>query len=455
MGGRRTHLALAALALLLAALLAALLLAPLTRESTGAGDAAMLPDGDGTPEMITDINVGTLAALALVNRSGSIAMMVQDGELEMIDAPGQMSASAMMALLYRLAHMPAAQNLGEVSDWAPYGLEDYEAAAVLLDLSGDRVRLFLGDAAPFDAGWYLRREGDDHLYLVDEITARMMRRTVDDLRDLQLFPSLPSERFSELTRVRLDRPDGVLEVRGAQQGGAVVFALAQPFEAALSWQLVVSELAAPIASLRAQRVVNEDGELARYGLLGDAAITLTVEAGGERTTLLFAPADEETFYCANAAQGTVVTVRREDASFLSCDAFSLMEDTLYPRRVADVDSVSIASADVRATLLISGQGTMLRGAIEGRELGQAQTVALYRALTLLPPAQPLGEGDALTGQPLLTLSISLKDGEVDVVELLSVSDRRYAVVINGEASFATYTAAVQEIIRAARQALGS
>ena len=73
---------------------------------------------------------------------------------------------------------------------------------------------------------------------------------------------------------------------------------------------------------------------------------------------------------------------------------------------------------------------------------------------MLPPAQALEEGAAVAGEPVLRLGIVLRDGTTDELALIPVSERRCAVMINGEVHMTTYTSTVEEIIRVSAQAFG-
>jgi len=446
---RRTNAALALLAAALAVCLACLL--------QGRGDQAELqPDAQAAQQtMITDISVGTLTAAALSSDGGSTALMVSGDQVILLDAPqgAAISDQLLKAFLYRMAHMPADAVLGRIGDPAEYGFDEYTAAVVLLRLGGSRTRLFLGSQAPFDTRWYLMREGDDTLYLVDEMTAQMMRYTADDFRLLDLFPSVPSGGLSSINRLTLSAGERNLDIYGLVRDGAVYFYMAQPYDTLLSWERVVDVLISPLAMLDKAAYVSGDVSPAKYGLYGPDAIRLTTVIDGKESTLLFAPADEAHYYCARKGANDVVLVRREDAAFLETQAMDLMDSTLYTRSAADVDSVRIYAGEQSGEMTITGAGTMLRSRIGSNLLDQAQTVELYDKLTMLPPAQALDAGLTIAGDPILEMHFVLKDGTTDRIALIPVNERRCAVVINGEAAFATYTATVQEIIRVCRQVL--
>ena len=405
--------------------------------------------------MITDMSVGSLAAAALSSGGASTALMISGDQILLLDAPqgASISDQLLKAFVYRMAHMPAQRVLGTVGDPAEYGFDDYTAAVALLGVDGSRTRLFLGSEALFDSGWYLMREGDESLYLVDDITAQMMRYTADDFRLLDLFPAISAGGLASVNRLMVASAGQVMDIYGLVSEGAVYFYMAQPYDCLLSWERVAGMLISPLSALQKAAYVSGDVSPAKYGLYDTDAIRLTTVIDGRETTLLFAPADEAHYYCAKKGGNDVVLVRREDAAFLETQAADLMDATLYARSAADVDAVRVYTKDFSGEMTISGAGMMLRGRIGERSLEQAQTVDLYGRLTMLPPAEAVGAGQSISGEPLLEMHIALKDGTEDRISLIPVSERRCAVVINGEAAFSTYTAAVEEIIRVCRLAL--
>ncbi len=401
---------------------------------------------------ISDIHMGGLAGAALANAQGRIAFMIQDGEINILDAPSgvEFSDSIRKAFLYRMAHMSAVKSLGNVEDWKAYGLEDYRAAVALLLKDGNVVRLFLGDQAPFDSGWYLRREGDDSLYLVDDMTAEMMQYSIEDFRKLVVLPGNMNELITGLTRYTVRYRGEEMAIRCVVRDGAVHYILEKPFEAVLSWQTVQTEIFEPLVRLKSTGFVSEGIPGDKYGLTEDNAYTLTFEIAGQTIKLFFSPASENDFYCTREGSGQVILVDKQSVSFLDCSPTDLLDTTLYPGNAADMESVEIAAEDVEGKLEISGQGDLLHGYYNGVMIDQSETLSLFRALTMIPPAEPLDPSQELNGTSIVTLYFRQKDGTEDIVSLIPVSDKRCAVVINGASSFTTYMTAAKEMIRAAK-----
>lgn len=400
--------------------------------------------------MITDFHMGTVAGAALVNEKGGVALMIQNGEIEILDAPAELffSESNRKAFLYRMAHIPIKKNLGRAETWGQYGLESPRAKLTLFLTDGSRSTLTLGDRTPLEDAWYLKREGDDSLYLVDSVTARMMRYSLDDFREIDVLPAISPDLLKSFRRLRLTGGEKVLEIQGENQDGELRFFIKAPFEAALSWQTVTEKILVPLSKI-------ENLEFVRDGIpneKGDGPVReeyrMEIEVEGKARELLFVPADESTWYCKNTANGQVIIAGgTEIKNFLTCPAAEFLESTLYHANGADLAQVTVIAEGLKGELELRGQGELLRGYCGGKELNQSETIRFLEILTMLPPAEPLEEKALLETEAMLTLYFQRKTGTEDVVELIPISKRRCAVRINGSATFTTYTNTIEEIIR--------
>lgn len=403
--------------------------------------------------MVSDISAGAVAGMAVTNAGGMTAFVIQGKEIEVVDAPEgtEFSDSVKKAFLYQMAHMPAIRKMDTVDSLKKYGLEEYRAAVVLLLKDGSRERFFLGDPAPFDSGWYLRKENDENLYLVDNAIAEMMQYTVDDFRRITVLPEDMKSVASELTRLTLRHQGECMEIRCGRREGTAWYFLEKPYQVALNWQKVQSELLEPVSDLKCSGFVSEGASFEEYGFYSEDAYQLILETEENTWELFFLPTEENDFYCAETGNSQVVLISGEAASFLTCSPAELMDATLYPGNAADMESVEVSAEGISGTLRISGQGELLHSYCNEKLLSQAETIDLFETLTMLPPAEVFDSGEELSGKSLLTIYFKRKDGTEDIVNLIPVSERRCAVVMNGTASFTTYTATAEEILRVLRQ----
>lgn len=402
---------------------------------------------------ITETNVGGLNAAVLVHEDEMAAVYVYDGKIGLMDAGENIRLSERMlkAFLYQASHLNAARVFDEHEPWREYGLETPYATLILMGKDGTRQRIYIGDQAAYGEGRYVRAEGDERLYLLDGIGAEMMDYGPDDFRDIQIFPSLTTESLSKLTRITIEHGENRLDIRGVQKDGAILFIMEEPFHAALNWQAVTEKLVLPIAAVQKEAYISDAGMEHVDVFRQEDVYTLEMDLDGQRYRIVFAPSpDGQGLYCGRDGEPDIIRIKTESADFLNLTAADLMDGSLYTKKAADVADVTVSGDGFRGTLTLQGQGEQLCSFADQQRFNQAETIRLYRQFTMLPPAQRLDDGAALSRSPLVTLIFSLRDGTEDVVRCIPVSDGYCAVVINDEAAFTTYASAVREIVNAAR-----
>lgn len=409
------------------------------------------------PLMVTDFHMKKVVGAALINEKGSVALMVQDGEIEILDAPPEMVFSAFdrKAFLYQMAHLKAEKSFCSVNDWSQYGLGESEEKSelVLFLMDGSRIRLFLGDRAPIQDMYYLRKEGDDSLFLIGALPARMMMYSLNDFREENVLPDLSADCFADIRELTMHHGEEMWKIQGENKNGKVQFFLTEPVEVDLSWRTVTEKLFAPLAGIEKLEFVSDNYEEIFSQYREDEIYEIILNVKNEPRRLLFADkkeSDVHAYYCANPESGQVILVGGEQVEkVLQCSPMEFLGESLYSASVADMEMVTVIAEEFRGEMLIRGQGDTLRSTCSQTELGQEETIRFFETLTMLPPAEPIEFGRKLDEERLLTLYFTRRNGTEDVVEVIPVSERRCAVVINGKASFTTYTSTVEEIIRTA------
>ena len=224
--------------------------------------------GESIALLIDDINLNSVAGIVLKNQSGAVPLMIYDGEISCINEPEDTGtdSSAMKSFAYRMAHMPAIENLGLSGDISDYGLDEPSASVSLILTDGETVRISLGDEAPFGGGFYVMKENDPDLYLTDEVTARMLSYSIDDLRKLEVLPDFSHGiSLKDLTHFSLIHGEDIIEIAGITSGDGILYTLMQPFEAPLDWENVNACIFSPLAHLDECRFVSADADPSEYG----------------------------------------------------------------------------------------------------------------------------------------------------------------------------------------------
>lgn len=406
---------------------------------------------------VDDIHLGSVAGVVLKNENGTVPLMLYDSEIQFIDAPADtpMDPSALKSFVYRMAHIPAEKKLEPGERLSDFGLEEPAASVSVICTDGETVRLFLGDEAPFESGWYIMSDQDSSVYLTDEVTARMMRYSADDFRKLDVLPELSAElTLKDLTGFGLIQGDEIIEISGTSGSEGISYMLRQPFEAVLDWEIVADSIFAPLTGLEKCRFVSADGDFIKYGFGGDNVIHVVAVISGKAYTLHFSDAGDGSFFVCRDGSSQIVKVDAGLLPFLKLRLSDLVSETLFSADAASLAAVHVESADLDRTVRITGTGEELMARSGEKTLTAQETVSFVKTVTMLPQAGVLTEEADVSGKMILRLTFSLRNGEEHILELIPVSEWYCAVVSDGSIGAVTYSSTVREIISEAGAILG-
>lgn len=398
---------------------------------------------------ITDMSAAEVQAVVLHNQSGTIGLLnlpsgvaVEGGDSSIY------SQEKLVSLIYRLAHLDSSGAVEQgAAGMAAFGLET-PAAQVSLLTQDETVRLYLGRRCPVSQEYYLLREGDTEIHLVEEETARMLLQGVSDLRQLELFPALTGESVRALRRIVIENSRGRVVLDQLQTDTiSSFFGMTAPVAAPLNWKDVDDLVLVPLRALSPERFVSSDVPLSQYGL-NQPEYTLELTLDGKEYRCGFVRKDPDTYYCA-ALDGMLVSeIPAEKVQFLEAGFMDLIGSSIYTRSVADLSRLSAKYEGHLVSLEVSGESTALTATVEGRQMDYLETLAFYNRIDTIPAAAALTGEETIQSQPALTLVFTLRSGQEDILEFYAVSDRQYAVFLNGSAEFTTYATVVTDLINA-------
>jgi len=416
-----------------------------------AGGREMPTDSDGEIT-ITDISVSDIGGAAVKNSTGSYGMIRERDMLTMMDEPDiSWSIRKMNAFVYYFSHMKAVRIMDGEQDLTEYGLDPAESVITLLLTDGSKIRLSLGKANPMDGAYYFQREGDHHIYLVEAMAATLAGQSMDDFRDMRLFPELDEVGLNRLTRITVRQGDSawVME-RTGEQGTS--YRLCQPVEADLNWELADRLVIAPLQSLVPETFVSSDKPLTDYGLDSpDGILELTI--GGKEYRIGFSESGEDTFYCAELSGQTVYEVKSEQAEFMKTGYTMLLGDSVYTRNIAEISNLTLTDGSIRYSLDVKGEGENLSGNLNGKRLDYLEMVRFYKNISQIPIAEEVPEEETINSEPLMSMTMQLRDGGMDAVLFFPAagSERQCAVSLNGQIRFTTYRSVIEDLLSAFRR----
>lgn len=412
-------------------------------------------ENEETEIVVTDISVGSVQAVALNNESGSIGLFnLADGILvEGADA-ADYSQSKLITLIYTLSHLKAERIVDDSSALNGaedmYGLKNPQAQVSLL-LKEETVRLLLGRKSPISEEYYLQVEGKPQIYMIDGEAAEQMSKSVLDLRDLSMFPAVTGETLKYLEQIAITNSEGRVVLRQIQSDTiSSFFGMIEPVTVVLDWKNVDDKVINPLRELAPSRFVSDDVPLSSYGL-DMPEYTLELLFGGQKYLCGFVKKDPDSWYCANLAGTLVSEVNASSVEFLQTDFMELIGGSIYTVSAADVSRLSAKYGDENTALELNGESTSLTAVMDDRQMDYLEVTEFFDKIDSIPAATVLDGTETVTSSPVLTLTVSLRNGGEDILEFYSISDRQCAVYVNGVAEFSTYTTVVSDIIAAFRK----
>lgn len=410
------------------------------------------PQGRTSPSVpvdsvtVTDISVASVGGVALRNPSGSVGMMVAPEGITLVDAPqGNYSSEKLKGFVYYFSHLKAQKAIQPKSSLSEYGLDNSESSLSLLLSDGSKIRLYLGKANPVDGTYYLLKEGDSQVYIVEAAAAAMMSQGIDDFRSMELFPPVNDTALSDLTEITIAHGDDSYTLKRRETSGTGDFYdLSFPVEASLDWQLVEERVLLPLKGLIPDSFVSADRPLSEFGL-GKPDYTVTLVLGGQTYTAGFARRDDQSYYCADLTGKQVFLISAEKSAFLINRYTGLLGNSIYTRNVTEIADLAITGNGFQYHLALSGEAESLKGDANGEILDYIAVTTFYQEISKIPIAQELSEDERIAGSPVLTMTVNLRGGGMDVLDFIPISDRQCAVSVNGQAHFTTYLSVTEDI----------
>ncbi|MEO8408964.1 MAG: DUF4340 domain-containing protein, partial [Propionivibrio sp.] len=226
-------------------------------------------------QVINDVNVAEIAAVAVNNRSGAYGLMIApEGTVNLVAEPeiagAEYSQEEMQGFVHLLAKLTASQTIEALA--APdhlvdFGLAQPQAKLALILKDGSTLRFRLGNATPVGDTYYFQKEGEPRVYLIGKLAAELMLRARTDYWERQLLPRLDAQTVDRLQSISLASVGNLAQNWRLEHLGASAFQLAEPVVAAVNADKVFAQLLLPASAFRPEQFVVLETEGEVTGLL--------------------------------------------------------------------------------------------------------------------------------------------------------------------------------------------
>jgi len=381
---------------------------------------------------VTDFSVADVAAVMIKNQSASYAIMHSGTQVEMITAvPGSYDASQMRALVYASTAITSSRKIEDESAFAQYGFDSPRAEVTIYLADGSAEVLKILEDNPLDASCYLYSQAHHAIYLVSSDVTNLFLRSEQDFLSHTVFSLRTADDLPSLTRVTLYPKGGRNYTLSSTDQGYYITA---PIRHRLAADQVYTNVYVNLVTLYADEVVASNASLADYGLdKPDLEVEIAMGDTIERAVFLLSENDTALM----AAKGGTTVYRLSDTPVLMLmqDYTALLGGSIVSYGAGDIAEMTLESGEKSVTLTFTGSSTELIVKNGDDTLDREAVSAVLQAVNQLVPYAELTGG--MQADAALTMTMMLRSGTQERIELSDIGQGLYAVSVNGTANFAT------------------
>ncbi|WP_066646679.1 DUF4340 domain-containing protein [Christensenella timonensis] len=325
-----------------------------------------------------------------------------------------------------------------------YGLTKPRATVTLTGTDITK-RFLLGNRAPAGDGYYMKAEGDDTVYLIDERYAGLLERTAQDYRSMQLVDFVYESDYNDLQSIGISGKDMLGMAFVQSEDG---YRMEEPVQYMCVQDDLKVLLLEPILHLQADEYAGKESP-AEMGF-DDPAYTIALSYRGEDIRLLIGNDVGGKRYITVAGSGEAYLVGTDKLAFLKTDYREAIGESLYYRSIADIANITLEGDGRNDTFAITERQGTYAALHEGTEVAGETLVPLVNALMGMSLSGTAGQAEQ--AQAELRAVVTLEDGRQDTVSLFRLDDGKYAVEVNGQRLFTTAAENVERIFEKWREA---
>ncbi len=385
-------------------------------------------------------------------------------EYEASPDPGKFEydSSKFRSMMYTLTSISAVNLVEEdANDLSDYGLDEPTAVIKTYYSDGSEVDIIIGSQAPVDENYYCMTSESNTVYTIGSYVDSLLVRRPIEYRDITLFPTYTEEDiYSNIDWVRLTERDGScietildtnLDNEYNTEGSQYV--MLQPYQVSGNDTTIKSYIMDVVATLSLGSIIDDitEDEYAEYGLDNPAKLEMTDTSGNSISLLIGDTCPNEDYtYCMIEGTDTLITCTTSAFQWMGVNYVQFMLRTVWSYNIEQLESVDIDIEGEQYELLVdhyikqnaNGNDTDgVTGTLNGQEISETNVRRLYikclyfRIIDNLTESEKNEYADA---EAFATITIHLEGDEEHTLELVRITDRKYAMRLDGEMEYYCY-----------------
>lgn len=333
---------------------------------------------------------------------------------------------------------------------ADFGLDRGITVEAVTD-DGKSMKVTVGNSTVDKTGYYILKDGDPNVYVVDADCGKALSYTPSAFRDK--YPEYVD--YSNLNYVDVKRKNGKSFRIEPNPSGEITDGYGEYLLTGVySWSIPVltdklaENIGGPLYEIVANSFIDNPKDDSAYGFDNPQLICEVVDKSGRKCTITIGnDADANTVYAKFSGKSYVCTVLKEKTDkILKANLFSVIGKYFINDDVSAFSAIELAGSGVDAKFEVDSKNNKV--SLNGNELDADTFKGIYRNIAGLSID---GEADAgKVGEPVLRMSLTKADGESVIFRFLQYDNNYYAVERNGSIEFVTGKRNVDNLIQAVK-----
>ena len=378
--------------------------------------------------------------------------------------PGKFDYDTSMfrSMLYTLTSISANSVVEEdAKDLSAYGLDEPTATVKTYYSDGSEVDLIIGSQAPVDQAYYCMTNESNTVYTIGNYVDSLLVRRPIEYRAITLFPTYTEDDiYTNIDWVKLTNRDGsVIEIQlDSDQSNEYntegsQYVMLQPYQVSGNATTIQQNILDVVATLSLGSIIKDisEDEYAEYGLDHPAKLEMTDTSGNEVQLLIGDTClNADYTYCMLEGTDTLLTCSSSAVAWEGVSYVQFMLRTVWTYSIEQLKSMNMNidgtdyTVDVTHSTKKNANGNdadQVNGTLDGEEISETNIRRLYIKCLYFRVVDNLTEDEKkeyADAKATSSITIELEGGETHVLELVPMTDRKYAMRLDGEMEYYCY-----------------
>ncbi len=400
---------------------------------------------------INEINVGDIAAIAVVNENSSYGFLIDGNKisLETDKEKEEYSQEEMQAFIYMISKISSSKTIEDYDSLEDFGLQSPSARITIIKKDKSKFIYYLGDRNPLNDDYYLSLEGDHRIFIVDSVIGDLMLRNEFDFVKKDIFPKKIIEQLNLIESISIASKSDPHRTYTIENSKESKFMLTSPLKNIINPNKVLKDLILPLSAIYPNKLIDSQGDLVEYGL-DDPDFIIELNFNQDEYKVLISQDDSEKYYICKIEndRNKIFEIDEDLLHFLQNNYLDYIYDSIYSSNITNVNFITFTDNDDMKdyNFDVTSPSSVL---LEGNSIDYEDFIAIHEKINSIGVSRQLEnheeESDILNHSPFFTITVGNNDGSIDYLEFIKINKNESYLRVNELVNFVISNEIIERI----------